>query len=67
MNGPATHNCPLCGLDFSGEACHSSCPMSRGCRMVKCPRCSYEMVDEGIVANFVRGLIDRFRREESAR
>jgi hypothetical protein len=35
--------------------------------MVKCPRCSYEMVDEGIVANFVRGLIDRFRREESAR
>jgi len=38
--------CPLCGSEYDehvGLACHAGCPMSRGCRLLKCPHCGYEM------------------------
>ncbi len=41
------YECPLCGTDFTGAACHSSCPMSKGCTMVRCPHCGYEFVESG--------------------
>ncbi|HUR80196.1 MAG TPA: FeoA family protein [Thermoanaerobaculia bacterium] len=41
------YECPLCGTDFTGTACHSSCPMSHGCTMVRCPHCGYEFVESG--------------------
>ena len=58
---PSEYTCPLCSNRFggNGESCHSSCPMSRGCHMIKCPRCNYEFVEEGIVANFVRKLFSK--------
>jgi hypothetical protein len=55
------HVCSLCGLDFTGSMCHSACPFSRGCEMVRCPRCGYEFVDESAVVRFVASL---FRRRE---
>jgi len=54
-----TYDCPLCGTDFSGADCHSSCPMSRGCAMVRCPRCGYEFVEGGRIANMFRRWIHR--------
>jgi hypothetical protein len=51
--------CPLCGLDFEEENCHSACPMSKGCAMVRCPRCSYEFVQDGSLASFVRRIFKR--------
>lgn len=48
------YECPLCGIDFVGDTCHSSCPMSKGCAMVRCPRCSYEFVPDGKVASIFR-------------
>ena len=45
-----TYDCPLCGVDFEGATCHSSCPMSKGCAMVRCPQCGYEFVEDGRVA-----------------
>ena len=42
-----TYECPLCGTDFNGAECHGSCPMSKGCTMVRCPHCSYEFVESG--------------------
>ena len=42
-----TYECPLCGTDFSGAECHGSCPMSKGCTMVRCPHCAYEFVESG--------------------
>ena len=54
-----TFDCPLCGLDFEGTACHSSCPMSKGCAMVRCPRCHYEFVQEGALASFIRRIFHR--------
>jgi uncharacterized C2H2 Zn-finger protein len=47
------HHCPLCGIDFDAPAC-SACPLSRGCAMVRCPRCHFEFVEESSLVNFVR-------------
>jgi len=55
----ATHECPLCGLDFTGAECHSSCPMARGCAMIRCPRCNYEFVESGRFLDMLRRWIRR--------
>ncbi|HEY6842921.1 MAG TPA: FeoA family protein [Thermoanaerobaculia bacterium] len=54
-----TYECPLCGTDFTGAECHSSCPMAKGCTMVRCPRCSYEFVESGRIADMLRRWIRR--------
>ncbi len=54
-----THECPLCGLDFTGEECHSSCPMARGCAMIRCPRCDYEFVESGRLLDMLRRWVRR--------
>ena len=53
------HDCPLCGTDVTGAECHSSCPMARGCSMIRCPRCGYEFVESG---RFVDMLLRWIRR-----
>lgn len=64
-----TYTCPLCSADFggNGESCHSSCPMSRGCNMIKCPRCNYEFVEDSAIVNFVRRLFGRSGSEAGTR
>jgi Fe2+ transport system protein FeoA len=59
MNEPRNYECPLCGTDFDGAACHSACPMSRGCTMVRCPHCSYEFVESGRIVDMLRRWIRR--------
>jgi Fe2+ transport system protein FeoA len=54
-----TYECPLCGTDFTGAECRSSCPMSRGCTMVRCPHCAYEFVESGRIADMLRRWIRR--------
>jgi hypothetical protein len=51
------YECPLCNLEFEEATCHSSCPFSNGCAMVRCPRCAYEFVQEGFIASIFRRLI----------
>jgi len=53
------HDCPLCGLDFTGEACHSGCPMARACTLIRCPRCGYEFLEEGSITKWFRRLTRR--------
>ena len=53
------YDCQMCGLAFDGASCHGSCPMSRGCEMVRCPRCGYEFVEDGYVAGLFRRLLSR--------
>ncbi|HEY3052768.1 MAG TPA: FeoA family protein [Thermoanaerobaculia bacterium] len=59
MNEERTYECPLCGTDFEGARCHSSCPISRGCTMVRCPHCSYEFVESGRFTDMLRRWIRR--------
>jgi rubredoxin len=41
--------CSFCGMEFKEEeaqkAC-GACSMTKGCKMIRCPRCGYEMVPE---------------------
>ncbi len=59
MNDAATYECPLCGTDFTGAECHSSCPLSHGCTMVRCPVCTYEFVESGRFVDMLRRWIRR--------
>jgi Fe2+ transport system protein FeoA len=54
-----SYECPLCSTDFEGATCHSNCPMSNGCDMVRCPRCGYEFVESGRVLDMLRRWIRR--------
>lgn len=40
--------CQLCGYEFDkdGLACHASCPLAKGCAIICCPNCGYQVVDE---------------------
>jgi hypothetical protein len=43
----ALMTCPMCGTRFD-PAAHvacQACPLNRGCQLVCCPQCGYEMVD----------------------
>lgn len=55
-NAVQEHYCSLCSHTFGGSECHSGCPFAQGCRMVRCPRCGYEFVDESTVVNFFRKI-----------
>lgn len=68
MNTAEIHICPLCSLEFGeSEECHTSCPMSAGCGMIKCPRCDYEFVEKSSVVEFFRRVLSPFRSKESNR
>ena len=38
--------CPLCGAYYreeDGRSCRVRCPLERGCRLLRCPECGYEV------------------------
>ena len=59
MTDEMEYECPLCSVDFNGAACHSNCPLSQGCAMVRCPRCGYEFVGGGRIARLLSTLFGR--------
>ncbi len=43
--------CSLCGLEFrkeDGQAACKGCLMARGCDLIKCPNCGYEVLKESV-------------------
>lgn len=41
--------CDFCGYEFAEEEAKKGCnccPVGAGCKMIKCPRCNYEMPPE---------------------
>jgi Fe2+ transport system protein FeoA len=54
-----SYECPLCATSFEHANCRSSCPIARGCSMVRCPRCGYEFVESGRIADLLRRWIRR--------
>ena len=63
-----THHCPLCGFEFVGaDGCPTSCPMSTGCGMVKCPNCRYEYVVRSRTVDAIRSLLARWFPRSAAK
>jgi rubredoxin len=51
--------CGFCGFDFdpaSAEAACGSCPLVKGCSLVRCPHCGYEMPPEAKLVRWLRWL-----------
>jgi hypothetical protein len=61
------HFCSLCSFTFRGSECHSGCPFAQGCRMVRCPRCSYEFVDESTVVNWFKRMFRTAGKQNDGR
>lgn len=53
--------CSFCGCEFdpseAGTAC-GNCPLVKGCHLVRCPRCGYEMPPEAKLFALLRKLKD---------
>ena len=66
--------CGFCDFEFDQSqavAACSSCPLMKGCHLVRCPRCGYEMPPEAKLVVWLRELSRRSKKqlpvEESAR
>lgn len=49
--------CPMCSHRFEeaeGVACCESCPLGKGCNLLKCPRCGYEIPREPRLVKAIR-------------
>lgn len=63
--------CPLCGFRFDPAqmACHSKCPMSKGCHLLCCPHCGYQVPDEARMGltSALRSLLETHRKHEASK
>ncbi len=54
--------CGFCGCEFDPAvapvACEA-CPVARGCHLIRCPRCGYEMPLESKLVGWLKRLRDR--------
>ncbi|MFZ0546806.1 MAG: hypothetical protein WAM60_15275 [Candidatus Promineifilaceae bacterium] len=59
--------CGFCALEFdpseSDFAC-KSCPLVKGCHLVRCPRCGYEMPPEAKAVAWFRQLSQRVKQRK---
>ena len=54
--------CSFCGAEFDPQAAEiacGSCPLIKGCALVRCPRCGYEMPTEAKLFQWLRSLKTR--------
>lgn len=52
--------CALCGARFThGEKVCGSCPLNRGCDVVRCPNCGYQFPRESAIVRWVTRLLRR--------
>jgi len=61
--------CDLCGYEFDpadAEAACAGCPLARGCHLIRCPRCGYEMPPEAKLVSWLRRLRQRQRSEHQS-
>lgn len=60
--------CGFCGNEFdpaqATTAC-GGCPLVRGCHLVRCPRCGYEMPPEAKLVRWLNNLRDRRRKDRA--
>jgi hypothetical protein len=66
--------CQLCGYTFDATqmSCHASCALHSYCKIVCCPNCGYQAVDESRSrlahgARRLAGLVNRSAQKELAR
>lgn len=56
--------CGFCGFEFNegeGKQGCNNCPMGSACRMIKCPRCNYEIPLEPALVKKLKKILENFR------
>lgn len=63
---PRLRACPLCGerFDPDGSSCPSGCPLAGRCKVICCPNCGYEFVEESAVVSGLGRLWKTIRRKK---
>ena len=58
--------CPLCGAAFSSDQSHCAggCPMAANCRVLCCPACGYEFIEDSILISGAQRLLRWIRRKQ---
>jgi hypothetical protein len=54
--------CGFCGHEFDESDANAgckSCPLSSGCRMLKCPRCNYENPPEPSLVRKIKNIMKK--------
>lgn len=57
--------CGFCGYEFEeneGNVGCKNCPMSGGCKMVKCPRCNYENPPEPALVKTLKKVFSKKKK-----
>lgn len=64
VHGPEARKCPLCGEVFSSDRSHcaSGCPMAANCRVLCCPACGYQFVEDSLVISGAERFLRWIRR-----
>lgn len=58
---PSYMHCSLCGFEFEKNAmsCAGGCPVSRYCKLVRCPNCGYEFPEPPRALTWLEKLFGR--------
>ena len=58
--------CALCGMKFNREdALCGGCPMNKSCKVICCPNCGYQTVDDYKIRKGLKWLTDRISKKTS--
>jgi hypothetical protein len=55
-------HCGFCGYDFEekeGIKGCKNCPMTAGCKMIKCPKCNYENPPEPFWVKKIKKILNK--------
>jgi hypothetical protein len=61
--------CSFCDFTFNqnqAETACKSCPLIKGCHLVRCPRCGYEMPPEAKLMIWLRQLNQRMKKQKKS-
>ncbi len=59
--------CALCGFEFDERQAHNACakcPMTKGCKLVRCPNCGYETAP---TPEWLKKIVDRRKHDNAQR
>ena len=66
MNGEGENaiRCPLCGNIFQNDLskCPKGCLWGKTCKLICCPRCHYQFVEESKTVNLLKRIFKGKRR-----
>jgi len=60
--------CQLCGFQFEegGQTICTSCPLNKGCELICCPNCGYQIPPEPTVFKMFKRVFNKKEKKKQA-